>query len=120
MREFEEHVGHLISALAASDEDDDIGVRPFRELMLHNRLPAAEGSGTQPVPPLVMGKNMSMTRWPVIMEFPAEASCRGPGNTDRPALHEGAVHVARLSRDNRDRFLDRKLSREWTSPYRRL
>ena len=44
-RKFVEHVGHLVPAFAAADIHDDLGIRPFRKLMLHDGFPAAEGSG---------------------------------------------------------------------------
>ena len=43
--EFVEDVRHLVAALAAADVDDDIRLRPLRELVLDDRLAAAEGPG---------------------------------------------------------------------------
>ena len=44
-RELHEHVGHLVAALAATDVDDDVGIGPLGQLVLHDRLAAAKRAG---------------------------------------------------------------------------
>ena len=38
MREFLQYLGHLVAALAAADVDDHLGIRPFGDAMLGDRL----------------------------------------------------------------------------------
>ncbi len=45
VREFVEHVGHLIAALTATHVDDDVRVAVLREALLHHRLSGAKGAG---------------------------------------------------------------------------
>ena len=45
LREFHQHVGHLISALAAAHIHDDIRVGPLGQLMLNHGFAAAKGAG---------------------------------------------------------------------------
>jgi hypothetical protein len=43
--ELHQHVGHLVTTLAAADEDDDLGVRPLGDLVLGNGLARTERPG---------------------------------------------------------------------------
>ena len=43
--ELVQHVGHLVAALAAADIDDDIGIGPLGQAVLHHRLAGAKAAG---------------------------------------------------------------------------
>ena len=43
--EFQQHIGHLVAALTASDEDHYLRVRPLGYGVLQDGLPRAEGAG---------------------------------------------------------------------------
>jgi hypothetical protein len=45
VRELHQHVGHLVAAFAAADEDDDFRVRPLGELVLDDGLARTERPG---------------------------------------------------------------------------
>ncbi len=45
LRELQQHVGHLVAALAAADVDDDLGVGPLGQLVLDDGLARAERAG---------------------------------------------------------------------------
>ncbi len=75
LRELAQNVGHLVSALAAADVNYDIDVRPFGQLVLSDGFAEPKGPGIAAVPPLAMGKKVSIIRCPVIMGISGDSFC---------------------------------------------
>ena len=85
--EAQEQVGDLVAALPAGDEDDDLGVRPFGQLVLDDGLAGAEGPGDAGRPAL--GEREEHVDDPLSRDerlFRHDALGHGPLAPDGPGL----------------------------------
>ena len=102
-----QHVGHLVSPLAAADVDDDLRVAPFGDGVLDHGLPRSESSGDGHGAPPGHGKQGIDDPLPRD-QGPAsgrQAFGHGPGSADRPALHHGDPPLSAFGLHQSDRLL---------------
>ena len=67
LREFVQHAGHFVAALAAADIDDDVGVAALGQRFEQDRLAGAEAARQSRAAAPRDREQASMMRWPVII-----------------------------------------------------
>ena len=92
LSEFLQHLGHLISALAAADIDDDIRVGPLGDGVLGHGFPCSEASGHGGGSPLGDGEHGVQDTLPCDQGLGGRIALQGgAGNPDGPFLAQSQL-----------------------------